>query len=117
MNLVDHKLTENVSFTMELRVIAPADSITSKPNQKYEALRNILLEALNTKAWGIRLNVKADSKEELARHIKYLRNAGSNWKYSVQLCRRYGLDLATYSKVSEDGLSAIVDMAFKPCEP
>ena len=110
-----YKLSKTSMFNMETLTTAPSDLAVTRQARKYGPLRKQLLEALNSKAWGIRLCVTASTIEELEFQVKCLRNAGANWKRSTDLCKRHGKDLHIVVRTNKDSLTAVINMVFKDC--
>lgn len=90
MSIENRKLSKSSVFSTEVIVSAPANLEVTRQSNKYRDLRRELLTALENQAWGLKMSVTSETKEELKRQITNLINAVANWSRAVKLEKLYG---------------------------
>lgn len=107
------QLSKTSVFSTEILMKAPADLEVTDFSLKYRDLRQDLLNALTDRAWGVRINLSAETADELKKQARNLVQAGKTWEKSIKLRKTHGLFLVTRTKVLNDAKTeATVDLYF-----
>ena len=107
-------LSKTSSFSADICMVAPTDRAIANRSRKYRDLRKDLLNAFMTHAWGIRIQVTAETSEELRKQIRNLYNAANTWSRAFKLKDHHGTILKTTIKTHEGVIppAATMDMFF-----